>query len=76
MHSNVARGGGGAHWPEENAKYYVFSTFEADFCTKNKNSSLPLALAMRIGQEPEVISTRKTGFQPGWRPFFFFLEIT
>ena len=41
--SSVARGRGGSssppHWPEEYAKYPVFSTFEADFCTKNGNSS-------------------------------------
>ena len=56
--SSVAKGGGGyrppLHRPEENAKYPFFSTFEADFCTKNENSP-PLALAMRIGQGPDVI---------------------
>ena len=26
------------NWPEEYAKYPVFSTFEADFCTKTENS--------------------------------------
>ena len=43
----VALGGGGGgggegycpHSPEEYAKYPVLSTFEADFCPKNKNSS-------------------------------------
>ena len=34
------------HWPEENAKYSAFSTFKAEFCTKNKNS-----LPIRIGDE-------------------------
>ena len=43
--SSVAGGGGGGkwgttspHWPEEYAKHHVFSTFEADFCFKYKNS--------------------------------------
>ena len=55
--SSVARGA------EEYAKYSVFSTFEADFCTEKENSPPhPLALAMSIGQGPDVISTRKTGF--------------
>ena len=51
------------HWPEEYAKYHVFNAFEADFRSKNKNSP-PLALTMRTDQGPDVISTRKTGFQP------------
>ena len=42
------------HCPEEYAKYPVFSTFEADFCTQNKNSP-PLEFSMRIGQGPNVI---------------------
>ena len=54
--SSVAKGGYSPppHRPEEYVKYLVFSTFEADFCTKNENSP-PLALAMRIGQGPDVI---------------------
>ena len=67
---SVARGGGGEwfephHRPEEYSKYPVFSTFEADFCTKSKNSSPPIILSMRIGQEPYVKLTRKTRFQLG-----------
>ena len=51
------------HWPEEYAKYYIFSTYKADVCTKNENRTPPpLALAMRIGQRPDVYLTRKTGF--------------
>ena len=45
--SSVAKGGEGGcsspNWPEEYAKYPVFSTFEANFCTKNKNST-PLGI--------------------------------
>ena len=43
-HSSVARGAKGAvapYWPEEYAKYPVFSTIETNFCTKNKNSFPP-----------------------------------
>ena len=43
--------GGGAvvspHRPAEYAKYHVFSTFEANFCTKSENSPLSLALKSR-----------------------------
>ena len=60
--SNVARGEAQApHWLENYGKYPVFSTFEADFCTKNENIS-PTVLAMRVGREPDVILSRKTGF--------------
>ena len=31
----------------------------------------PLELAMRIGLEPDVNLTRKTGLQSGWGPFFW-----
>ena len=30
-----------------------------------------MVFGMRIGLEPDVIWSRKTGFQPGWRPFFW-----
>ena len=43
------------HWSEEYAKYPVFGTFEADFCTKNENS--PPLFAMRVCQEPDAIPT-------------------
>ena len=42
MCSSVARGREGAqapHWPEKYAKYHVFSAFEANFRSKNENSS-------------------------------------
>ena len=52
------------HWRKQYAKYSVFNTFVADFCSKNKNNP-PLALAMKVSQGPDVISTTKTGFQPG-----------
>ena len=60
--SSVAREGGAIapHWPEEYAQYSVFSTFEANFCSKNKNSPPPLDLAMKIGHGTDVNSTRKT----------------
>ena len=35
------------HRPAEYAKYHVFSTFEANFCTKSENSPLSLALKSR-----------------------------
>ena len=65
--SSVTRGGPGgggsspSHWLENYGTYPVFSTFEADFCTKNENS-LRTVLAMRVGREPNVILSRKTGF--------------
>ena len=31
-----------------------------------------MVLAMRSGQGPNVITTRKSGSEPGWRPFSFF----
>ena len=40
--SSVARGVGEAiapHWPEKYEKYHVLNAFEADFCSKTKNSS-------------------------------------
>ena len=37
--SSVARGAIAPHWPEEYAKYPVFSIFEADFCPENRIAS-------------------------------------
>ena len=69
INSVAGRGGGGAtalpHWHKGYANYPVFSIFEADFCTKNKNSPPPLELAMGIGHGPDVNLTRKTGLQSG-----------
>ena len=36
--------------------------FYADFCTENENRP-PMVFGMRVGQEPDMIWTRKTGFQ-------------
>ena len=66
--SSVARGEGGCS-PPIGVKNMQNTTFLAllktIFALKTKIAPPPLALAIRIGQEPEVISTRKTGFQPG-----------
>ena len=42
------------------------------YALKAKIATPPLVLVLRIGQEPGVISTKKTGLQSGWRPFSFF----
>ena len=62
-----------AHWPEEYAKYPVFSSFEADFCTKNGNSPPQWYWRWELVKDLMWfrIFTRKTGFQPCWRPFFW-----
>ena len=41
---------------------HVFSAFEADFCSKNKNSPPPLGLAMKSSEELAVIWTTKLEF--------------
>ena len=54
--SSVARGGSSSpHWPKKNAKYRVFGTFEAVFCTKNENRPLSKVIGMRVSEEPEMI---------------------
>ena len=64
--SSVARVGGlePPHWPEEYSKYPVFSILGLIFALKTKIAP-PMVLAMRAGQEPDVMLTRRTGFQPG-----------
>ena len=48
--SSVAKMGGSIpYWPEMNAKYRVFSSFEADFCSKNENSPAPNEIGVRAG---------------------------
>ena len=47
------------------AKYPVFGTFEADFALKTKIAPHPMIFGMRLGEEPDMIWTRKTGSQLG-----------
>ena len=64
------RGGSSySHWPEEYAKYPIFSTFEADFCTKNENS-----LPNGIGDESwsrTWCEIEKKNWVSAWRKTFF-----
>ena len=68
--SSVTRGRGlePPHWPETYAKYYAFSAFEADFCSKNENSPPPTGLAIRSCEGVPVIWTTKLEFFFGISP--------
>ena len=75
--SSVARGAIASPFGLKSMQNTPFLAFLSPiYALKAKIATPPLVLVMRIGQEPGVISTKKTGFQPGWRPFSFFLETT
>ena len=83
MGSSVAGGWGGGsialHWHAEYAKYQVFSAFETDFCTKNKNSPPPIV----IGDENvstmtmDLKRSRSQKLIPAWlKTFFTYFRVT
>ena len=80
--SSVAGGGlEPPHWPEKYAKSHIFSGFEADFCSKNKNSPPQRDLGAEVVKELPWFGRKNRSnlwFRPKnlsqfrWRLFFFF----
>ena len=78
-HSSVVRGGGGegggrafAIGLKSTQNTLVLVLLRRIFALKTKIAPL-MVLALRVAQKFDVILTTKTGFQPGWRRFSFFL---